>query len=102
MTTEQKNRIVSMRKAGDGYATIAQKLGMPKSTISNYCRKNGLGSIVEETGKKDLLSPPYRVKLQPTEKQGNSKVPAFKVVTVFADQPNEAAVAEALRILTNV
>ena len=102
MTTEQKNRIVSLRRAGDGYATIAQKMDMPKSTISNYCRKNGLGNIVEGTEKKDLLSPVHRVKLEPAKKQGIPKVPAFKVTTVFADQPNEAAVAEALRILTNV
>ena len=102
MTTEQKNRIVSLRKAGEGYAAIAQRLGVPKSTVSSYCRKNGLGNIVEETGKKNLISVPHRVKLEPAKKQGNSRVPAFKVTTVFADEPNEAAVAEALRILTNV
>ena len=105
MTTEQKNQIVSLRKAGYGYAAVAQELGMPKSTVSSFCRKNGLTNIIEETEKNRLICPAIRGKLDPGKKAGNagkSKVPAYKVTTIFADEPNEAAVAEALRILTNV
>ena len=102
MTTEQKNRIVSLRKAGYGYMAIARELDIPKSTISNYCRKNGLGNIVEEAGKNDLICTPHRGNLEAARKVGKSKAPAFKVTCIFADEPNEEAVAEALRILTNV
>ena len=35
MTTEQKNRIASLRSAGQGYTAIARELGLSKSAISN-------------------------------------------------------------------
>lgn len=42
MTGEQKNQISNMRAKGIGYATIAGKLGLTKSQVSAYCRRNGL------------------------------------------------------------
>ena len=36
MTTEQINRIVSLRKSGKGYDTIALETGISKSTISSF------------------------------------------------------------------
>jgi len=42
MTTEQKNKIVSMRKAGHGYTAVAREVGLSKSAVSNFCRENGL------------------------------------------------------------
>ena len=92
MTNEQKIRIASLRRAGYGYTAIAREMGLSKSAISNYCRETGLGNT-----KNDLQKSPVRVI---TGAAG--KVRAFRVTTVFADEPNEAAVAEALRILTNV
>jgi hypothetical protein len=71
MTTEQKNKIVSMRKAGHGYTAVAREVGLSKSAVSNFCRENGLAGkayIIEETGKKDLLSVPHRVKVGPEKK----------------------------------
>ena len=108
MTIEQKNKIVSMRKAGYGYTAVAREVGLSKSAISNFCRENGIagkGNIVEETGKNELICAPNRVilcadkKARSLEKQGAA---AFRVTTIFADKPNEEAVAEALRILVNV
>ena len=102
MTNEQKIRIASLRRAGCGYSTIARELGLTKSAISNYCRGNGLGSIIEESGRKSLQSSPTHGNTEHAEKPVRQSVTGFRVTTVFADVPNEAAVAEALRILTNV
>jgi len=102
MTNEQKIRIASLRRAGCGYTAIARELGLSKSAISNYCRGNGLGSIIEEIGRKSLQSFPAHGKTEHAEKPVRQSVAGFRVTTVFADVPNEAAVAEALRILANV
>ena len=42
MTKRQKEQIHMYRERGYGYGTIAEKLGISKSTISSYCRRNGL------------------------------------------------------------
>ena len=102
MTSEQKIRIASLRRAGCGYTAIAREIGLSKSAISNYCRDNGLGSIIADKGKNDLQKSPVRVINGTAGNAEKQSVPAFRVTTVFADEPNEAAVAEALRILTNV
>ena len=64
MTTEQINRIVSLRKSGKGYDSIALETGISKSTISSFCKKNGLSgkasNKVEEIGVNSLLSSPCR------------------------------------------
>lgn len=41
MTTEQKDRIISLRNSGRSYAEIVQELGMGKSTVSNFCLQKG-------------------------------------------------------------
>ena len=102
MTNEQKIRISSLRRAGCGYTTIARELGLSKSAISNYCRDNGLGSIIEEKGRNSLQSSPTHGNTEHAKKPVRQSVPGFRVTTFFADEPNEAAVAEALRILANV
>jgi len=102
MTNEQKIRIASLRRAGCGYTAIARELGLTKSAISNYCRGNGLGSIIEGKGKNDLQKSSVRVITSEAPKPVQQGTSGFRVTTIFADEPNEAAVAEALRILTNV
>ena len=102
MTNEQKIRIASLRRAGCGYNAIAREIGLSKSAISNYCRGNGLGSIIVDKEKKDLQKSSVRVINGTAGNVDKQSVPAFRVTTIFADEPNEAAVAEALRILTNV
>ena len=102
MTNEQKIRIASLRRAGLGYTAIAREIGLTKSAISNYCRGNGLGSIIEGKGKNDLQKSSVRVITSEAPKPVQQGTSGFRVTTIFADEPNEAAVAEALRILTNV
>jgi len=42
MTVQEKNRIAAMRKAGMGYAAIAQELEISKNTVKTFCRRNNL------------------------------------------------------------
>ena len=102
MTNEQKIRIASLRRAGLGYTAIAREIGLTKSAISNYCRGNGLGSIIEGKGKNDLQKSSVRVITSEAPKPVQQGTSGFRVTTIFADEPNEAAVVEALRIRTNV
>jgi hypothetical protein len=40
MTDLQKERISSMRLAGESYSTIAEVLGMSRNTVKSYCQRN--------------------------------------------------------------
>ncbi len=42
MTSEQKNKIGELRKAGYGYAHIASSLGITKNQVVSYCHRNSL------------------------------------------------------------
>ena len=95
MTTEQKNRIASLRSAGYGYTAVARELGLTKSAVRSYCHKVGLAGVME---KHDLLLPESGVNVDDTKGSGVS----CKVTYVFADEPNEDVVPEVLRILMNV
>lgn len=98
MTTEQKNRIASLRSAGQGYTAIARELGLSKSAISNFCQKNGLGE-------KDLLSEPARVNTVRAESLENKGPKAHETVCsvtrVFADEPDPKAITDVLGKLMN-
>ena len=94
MTVEQKDRIMALRNNGKSYAEIARELGLVKSTVSNFCLRNGV--------KNDLPETPFKgntVHAGSVEKQS---VPACKVTVTYAEKPNEAALADALKILMNV
>ena len=95
MTTEQKNRIASLRSAGYGYTAFARELGLTKSAVCSYCHKVGLAGVME---KQDLLLPESRVNVTNTKGSGVT----CKVTHVFADEPNENVVPEVIRILSNV
>lgn len=102
MTTEQKNRIVSLRKAGYGYTAVARELGLSKSAISNFCRENGLSGKAHIIEEDNLINEPSRGNTVPAESFEKSRRRVnYKVSVFFADEPNEEAVAEALRILVN-
>lgn len=45
MTNEQKKQITILRQKGCGYATIAQALGLSKSTVTSHCQRNNLGGM---------------------------------------------------------
>ena len=42
MTVEQKDKITALRNSGKSYAEIARELGLGKSTVSNFCLRNGV------------------------------------------------------------
>ena len=90
MTVEQKDRITALRNIGKSYAEIARELGLGKSMVSNFCLRN------------NLLRAQFRgntVHAGSVEKQS---VPACKMTVTYAEKPNEAALADALKILMNV
>ena len=98
MTTEQKNRIASLRSAGQGYTAIARELGLSKSAISNFCRQNGLGE-------NSLLTAPVRGNTVNAESLENkrpkpSETPCV-VTRVFADVPDPDAITDVLGMLMN-
>lgn len=95
MTTEQKSKIVSLRNAGYGYAAVAKEIGMSKSAVRKYCQDVGLSGVME---KHDLLLPESRANVDDTK----GSVVTCKVTHVFAEEPNEKALPEVIRILSNV
>ena len=97
MTVEQKDRITALRNSGKSYAEIAKELGLGKSTISNFCLRNGV-----ELGKNSLIDSPFRGNVVHAGNVEKQSVPACKVTVTYAEKPNEAALADALKILMNV
>ena len=94
LTTEQKNRIVSLRQAGYGYTAVARELGMTKSAVCKYCHQIGLAGVGN-----NLINKEDRGNVG-GEQRPETKV--YKATYHFADEPNEGVVDEVLRILMNV
>ena len=76
---------------------IARELGLGKSTVSNFCLRNGV-----ETGRNNLIETPFRGNVVHAGSVEKQSVPACKVTVTYAEKPNEAALADALKILMNV
>lgn len=93
MTVEQKDRITTLRNNGKSYAEIARELGLGKSTVSNFCLRNGV-----ELGKNSLIDSPFRGNVAHAGNVEKQSVPACKVTVTYAEKPNEAALADALKI----
>ena len=108
MTNMQKRQITRLREQGLGYAQIANRLGLSKSTVSTFCKRNELSEEKPQKPKNSLLSGDFRVNtvtdlLQPTtvvSDQGNLENVCTVTVT-YADEPDETAVADVLEILRN-
>lgn len=47
MRQEQKEKIITLRRRGFGYADIERELGISRNTVKSFCRRNGLGVIQE-------------------------------------------------------
>ncbi len=97
MTVDQKNRIMALRNSGKSYAEIAKELGLGKSTVSNFCLRNGV-----EAGKNDLIEFPFRGNVVHAGNVGKQSVTACKVTVIYAKKTDEKSLTEALRILANV
>ena len=48
MTSEMKLKIDELRKDGLGYAKIASLLGITKSSVASYCRRNEAGDVSKD------------------------------------------------------
>ena len=97
MTVEQKDRITALRNSGKSYVEIAKELGLGKSTVSNFCLRNGV-----EAGRNNLIETPFRGNVVHAGSFEKQSVPACRVTVTYAEKPNEAALADALKILMNV
>lgn len=42
MTEEQKKEIITLRRNGDSYRQIAEKLNLTKNQVVSFCRRNGM------------------------------------------------------------
>ena len=97
MTVEQKDKITALRNSGKSYAEIAREPGLGKSTVSNFCLRNGV-----EAGRNNLIETPFRGNVVHAESVEKQSISACKVTVAYAEKPNEAALADALKILMNV
>ena len=97
MTNEQRNQIITLRRSGKSYTEIARELGLGKSTVSNFCLRNGV-----EPSKNNLIDSQFRGNTVHAGNVEKQSVLACKVSVRYADKTDEASLAEALRILANV
>ena len=50
MTDEQKQKLILLRRSGDGYGQIAAALGISINTVKSFCRRHGLAAEVKGSG----------------------------------------------------
>ena len=119
MTDYQKKRITLMRKQNIGYAMIAKELKISLGSVKQFCRRNGLQSgdldtdtqpanISETLPTVDLISDGNRVnsttanRPRVLEKPGIlDGQPVCDITVSYTDEPDAAAVADVLTMLTN-
>ena len=119
MTENQKRRITLMRQQHIGYSAIATELRLSLSTVKAYCRRNGLqaGDLPSDTQPENKAEASPDIDLIMSENRGNSTTvkrprslvntgasgdqPICEVTVSYADEPDEAAVADVLTLLTN-
>ena len=116
MTDQEKQRIAVMRSTGESYKGIADALNLSVNTVKTFCRRNQLtGTRAGLSTPEDLSAMPATDGLLSASKGGNSTVtetpgrlentgvsrkqPAFKVKLEFADEADESAVPDVLRML---
>lgn len=116
MTDHEKQRIAVMRSAGESYKTIARELNLSLNTVQTFCRRNQLtGTRAGGYTPVNLVVTPATDGLLSAPKGGNTsagetprklentgvskKQPAFKVKLEFADDTDEAAIPDVLRML---
>ena len=116
MTDAQKKMIAKMRGLGAGYTEVAKQLDLPVGTIKTYCRRNNLTGDRRDTQPKKKSKKPGINDLIDAEKRGNSTTakrsralekpgfpdgqPVCDVTVSYADEPDKAALADVLTMLT--
>ena len=90
MTNEQKSQIAQLKVEGKSYGEIARELDLPRTTVSNFYLRNNLNSA------------PVRGNVVHAGNVEKQIVLAYKATVKYADETDEASLAEALRILANV
>ena len=109
MTNAEKLRITRLREQGLGYTQIANRMGLSKSTVSAFCRRNGLTEEKPRKSNNSLLSGTLRVNTVTANPLPTTVVSdvddavkiTCKVTVTYADKPDETAVADVLDILRN-
>ena len=117
MTANQKRRITLMRQNHVGYAAIANELKLPLSTVKAFCRRNGLqaSDLASDTQPENIAEASPDIDLISAGSRGNSTTakkaralentgfsddqPICEVTITYADEPDEAAVADVLDML---
>ena len=46
MTDEQRQQIVELRAAGNGYKKVSQLLGLSENTVKSFCHRRNLGKVI--------------------------------------------------------
>lgn len=119
MTEEQKNTITAMRHDQYSYTAIANRLSLSVNTIKAFCRRNALDSrqLTNDERIRDLSETMLSDGLILSRNRGNTadttaqKRPGYTskprmlvdygVTVSYADEPDESAVMDVLRILMN-
>ena len=119
MTDYQKKRITLMRKQNIGYAMIAKELKISLGSVKQFCRRNGLqsGDLETDTQPENISETPPDVDLISDGNRVNSTTanrprvlekpgilddqPVCDITVSYADEPDAAAVADVLTMLTN-
>ena len=116
MTDQEKQRIAVMRSVGESYKEIAKTLNLSLNTVQTFCRRNLLtGKRAGSSGPEDLSINPAVNGLLSVSNDGNTNAnktsvnlentgvsrrqPTVKVKLEFADEPDETAIRDVLRML---
>ena len=116
MTDQEKQRIAVMRSVGESYKEIAKTLNLSLNTVQTFCRRNMLtGKRAGSSDPEDLSIKPAANGLLSVSNDGNTNAnktsvnlensgvsrgrPAVKVKLEFADEPDETAIRDILRML---
>ena len=46
MTDEQRQQIINLRAAGNGYKKISHILGLSENTVKSFCQRRKVGGVV--------------------------------------------------------
>ena len=49
MTDEQRQKIINLRAAGNGYKKISKPLGLSENTMKSFCQRRKLGGVVPKS-----------------------------------------------------